>query len=367
MARRRGGQRRGVPRADRIERPPLRVMPMLGLSLLLLVGGWTALWLFARYEAVATFARWRLSERSFGRAWICPDEQVSGFPLGIVLTCDHPTFKGPVGDGLFDGGITALRAETKLYFPTNVVVMLTGPLQMTEVGGPRRVDVNWASGLLTLRGPLPGDLDRGTLEMTDVGLGPMPAGGGAPAFGRIGALTLGFKPVNRNAEARMDLDLTVAATGARIPALDAGLGSDDPLDLNLSGFATQVSFPGGATLPDLLEPWIAAGGQVHVQSLDLDKGTFRMRAAGRFGLDEEHRLAGRLDAGFSGLGPVAKRLGIPLGAVQVGGLLSGLLGGAAPAPAAGEAAAELSLPIVAKDGHLRLGPVDTGVRLTPVY
>lgn len=365
MARRRGERRRGLPRA---ERPPVRVLPMLGLSLLLLIAGWTALWFFARYEAVATFARWRVAERSFGRAWTCPDERVSGFPFGITLACDHPTFKGPVGDGLFDGSIAGLAADARLYFPTNVVVTLTGPLQMTEVAGPRRVDASWSDGTLSLRGILPGDLDHGQLDLTDLGLGPVPAAGGAPALGSVAHLTVAFKPVNRNAESRMDLDTTVTVTGARIPALDAALGSTDPANIKFSGFATQVAFTGGVTLPELLEPWIVAGGQIHVQSFEAEKGGFRLRAAGRIGLDEEHRLQGRLDAGFSGLAPVAARLGIPLGAVQMGTLLSGLLGDGTAAAASGDApATDLSLPIVAKDGRLKLGPIDTGVRLTPVY
>lgn len=365
MARGRGDRRRGPPRT---ERPPLRVLPMIGLSLLLLLVGWTALWFFARYEAVATFARWRVAEQRFGRAWTCPDERVSGFPLGITLACDHPTFKGPVGDGLFEGSIAGLTADARLYFPTNVVVTLAGPLRMTEVAGPRHVDASWSDGTLTLRGILPGDLDRGQLDMSGLGLGPVPAAGGAAALGTIGHLSVSFKPVDRNAEARMDLDSTVTVTDAHIPALDAALGSTAPLNLKLGGFVTQVAFAGGVTLPELLDPWVVAGGQVHVQTLEADKGALRLRAAGRIGLDEDHRLQGRLDAAVSGLAPVAARLGIPLGAVQVGSLLSGLFGGGAPAVAAGDAApADLTLPLVAKDGRLKLGPVDTGVRLTPVY
>ena len=356
MARRRGAARRGTLR---VERPPVRVLPMLGLSLLLLVAGWTALWLFARYEAVVTFERWRTSERSFGRAWDCPNQHVGGYPLGIVLTCDHPTFKGPVADGLFQGGLDGLRAEARLYFPTNVIVTLAGPLALTEVAGPRRFDARWSSALLTLRGLLPADLDRGLLELADLQLGPVPLAASARQ------VTIGFKPINRAADARIDLEATLTADDAHVPELDTALGSTDPLQLRFSGFATQVAFTGGVTLPELLDPWIAAGGQLHVGNLDLVKGAFQAHATGRLGLDEEHRLQGRLDTGFSGLEPVAARLGLPIAAVKVGGLLSGLLGGAAPASDA--PAADLSLPIIAKDGRLKLGPVDTGVRLLPLY
>jgi hypothetical protein len=342
-------------------RPALRAAPVLGLSLILLVGGWSALWLFARYEAERTFHAWLEGEHAYGRAWTCPNERVGGYPLGIVLSCDHPTFRGPVADGLFAGKLGQLRAETKLYFPTNVAVHLGSPLRATEVDGSRRLDVAWSSALLTLRGVLPNNLDRGELDLNDLHVGP----GDAPTA-RIGRVLVGFKPMNRTAGPRSDLEASIDADGAAIPSLNAVLGSSDPFALSFKGFATQVGFTGGTTLPELLDPWIAAGGQLHVESLALTKGAFRMTGAGRVGLDDEHRVVGRLDTGFSGLDPVAARLGLPLGAVKVGGLLAGLLGGSSPDTSQAQPA-DVSLPLVAKDGRLFLGPVNTGVRLLPLY
>jgi hypothetical protein len=340
----------------------VRLAPAILLSLVLLTGGWSLLWFFARYEAQAAFGQWLASERSFGRVWSCPNQGVGGYPLGIVLTCDQPTLKGEIGDGVFQGDIAGLRAEARLYFPTNVTVTFVSPLHATEVGGTRRIDASWSAATLSLRGLLPDNLDRGLLQVEDLQIDPA---GGTDEGARIGHVELAFKPVTRAADARADLETTFVADNARIPALDAALGTADPMGFRLKGFATQVKFDGGMTLRDVLDPWSHAGGQLHIQSFSLDKGAFAVKGSGRLGLDEDHRVEGRLDTGFSGLGPIAAKFGLPLDAVKLGSALSGLLGGKtadSDAPAS-----DIALPVVAKGGRLYVGPLKTGIALVPLY
>ena len=97
----------------------------------------------------------------------------------------------------------------------------------------------------------------------------------------------------------------------------------------------------------------------------LNKGDLKAEASGAVGLDDQHRLAGRLQAGLSGFGPLAEKLGIPLRAVEVGGLMAKLLNGSplgAPADAG-----NVALPIILAGGNLSIGPVRTPVRLRPLY
>ena len=69
------------------------------------------------------------------------------------------------------------------------------------------------------------------------------------------------------------------------------------------------------------------------------KGSFPRRRDGRelSGRPDQHQVQGRLDARFDGLAPVAARFGIPIAAVNVGGLLSGLLGGKKAVPGTAKA------------------------------
>jgi hypothetical protein len=358
MARRRRADRRLRGAAPR---PPVRWTPVIGLSLLLFTGGWTILWFFARAEALSTFEQWRESERSFGRVWTCPGQSIGGYPLAIELTCDGPTFKGPVANGVFDGRLARLTATAQLYFPTKVVVTLTGPLEATEVATKQHVEATWAAGVVTLRGLLPDGLDRGLLEASQLRLADSAQPQDAVTLDRI---ALGFKPMPRSVDARSDVRASIDADGVRIPLLDASLGTRDPLAIRATALATQVRFDGRATAAEVLGPWMRAGGQVHLQDFDARKGALRITASGRFGLDEEHRLEGRVDAGFTGLGPLADRLGLPVDVLKLGGTLASLLGGSKDASPAGT---DVTLPITAKNGTLMMGPVRTGVTLTPLY
>ena len=76
-------------------------------------------------------------------------------------------------------------------------------------------------------------------------------------------------------------------------------------------------------------------------------------------------LRGRFDASFVGLGPILKRYGIGGDTAAIGALIGTLFGGGRPARPAAPGA--LSLPIGLGNGRLSIGPITTGVTLTPLY
>ena len=333
---------------------------MLVASLVTLVVGWSALWWFARHEAEQTFAAWIRNERAEGRIWTCPNQSIGGYPLGIVLSCRQPSFRGPLADGIYTGTLAGLQAEARLYFPTNVLVTLSGPLKLQDRKGGAPFTAEWGSSKLTLRGEVPGDLDRGQIEFEN--LAATFPGESAPA--RVGRLEASFRSVPQNAVQPFDAETILSLTDAQIPSLDAALGNTEALTASVAATVTRF-FGTAPTWPALLKPWREAGGQLRIRSLSLQKGGFRVEGDGKFDLDDERRPNGNFDARFIGLEPLAQKLGIPLPALQIGGALSALLGGKANAGNAGSAA--LALPIVAKDGRLWVGPVKTGVKLDPLY
>lgn len=337
--------------------------PMLLASLTVFVFGWVGLWVVARHEAKHAFATWLRNERAQGRAWTCPEERIGGFPLGIVVSCREPTFRGPLGDGIYEGTLDAFSADARLYFPTHVTVMLDGPLTLQDAkGGGPSARIDWSAAQLNLRGEVPGDLDRGQIELSDV-VAVLP-GQSMVAPLHIGQVEASFRPVLQKAMQPFDVEAALTLTDARIPEADAAFGSPSPLSAKLTATVTRFTADGTA-LPQLLEPWRDAGGQLRVKSFSFQKGAFRAEGEGRIELDDERRIEGRLDARFSGLEPVAKRFGIPTGAVQIGSALSNLFGSKGGNTDLN--ATDLALPLVAKDGHLWIGPVKIGVTLKPIY
>lgn len=351
----------GVIASRRSERRPglaYRAGAMLLVSLLVLAVGWSVLWLFARREAERSFAMWVAAERAQGRIWTCPSRRIGGFPLGIVLTCEQPTF-AEAGNDRFKGELAGLRADARLYFPTSVAIDLAGPLVVHQKGDPDLV-VSWSNARVTLRGDLPGDLDRGELGADGVAI---VAGTAAPLM-RIGHGEIGVKPKAAAADGSADAELSFKVVDAQSPDADSAFGSADPIAADVKGLVSDLPRQ-GASLPNLLEQWREAGGKFDIEHLTLGKGSFEIEGDGRVRIDDQHRIEGRIDARFAGLEPVAARFGIPVGAVKIGGVLSGLFGAK---PAKTEAANQnLGLPLVARDGRLYVGPFKTGVVMAPLY
>lgn len=331
----------------------------LSTSLLVFAVGWSALWLYARREAERAFSVWIAAERTHGRIWTCPSRQIGGFPLGIVLTCDRPTF-AEAGNATFKGELAGLRADARLYFPTSVEIDLAGPLIVHQDAGDPDLVVSWSNAHVTLRGDLPGDLNRGELGADGVAI----SGGTAGPLIRIGHGEIGVKPKSPESDVQANAALSVKVLDVRSSEADAAFGSADPIAADVTGIVSNLPRE-GASLPNLLEQWRLSGGQFNIERLALSKGSFQTDGQGHVRMDDQHRLEGRIDARFAGLEPVAARFGIPVGAVRFGGVLSGLFG-AKPAKTETENQ-KLGLPLVARDGRLYVGPVKTGVVLPPLY
>ena len=333
------------------------VLPVLVFGLVVLATGWSALWFYARSETVRNLDAWIAAEASHGRIWSCADRHIDGFPFGIGLTCNEPSFM-QADNTAFAGRLTALRADAGLgasVTSANVTVDLTGPLRIEPGGGQPNLIVSWSKAGATLDGVVPGAFQRGQLEANGVEI---TAAGSAPVRMERGRIDL--RPRSQIDGATADLD--VDAAGLQDADLNALVGTSDLIDI--SGTATINHLPQwGAALPTLLEAWRKADGHIDLTRLALSKGSFGALGTARLRLDAAHRIEGRLDGRFEGLEPIAARFGIPVGAVKLGGLLSGLLGGQKPA----DGTSQITLPLIARDGRLFLGPAKTAITLPPLY
>lgn len=332
---------------------------MLILSLAVFVVGWSALWLFAWWEARLNLNNWLAAERGQGRLWDCPNRSVGGFPLSIRLTCDRPSF-ADAGNQAFRGELAGLRAEVKLYFPTSVGIDLVGPLRIQDSGIDAGLTVSWASARIELRGDLPGSLDRGQLEAEGVAIAATALQ--SPIAIQHGEMS--FRPLPQKAAGPQDAEITIGAQGLRDADADATFGSAEPIEARLAGILSRLPTK-GASLPTLLEAWREAGGRLDLSAFRFSKGPFEVAGAGWLQVDDEHRIEGRLDTRFVGLAPVAARFGLPIDAVKLGGLLSNLLGGKTDSDA--QHKADIAMPLGARAGRLYLGPVKTGIALPPLY
>ncbi len=353
----RGGRRR--PGA-------LLVVPLLSATILVL--GWTVLWGVARQQAGAGLDRWIAAEAAHGRTWTCPDRTIDGYPFRIAVSCRDVGFDGIVDGANGRGHLAGLTAQAWLYEPSAVYVVLDGPMTLATADGRADFTLSWARFGAKLRGVF-GERRRAEIVGEDLVL-VRPADGGAAARRLVvqagPAVVPAVPPASGTAAGGApDADaVEIALSGLTAPAIDAVTGEAAPLDGLFSGTVTRAF----GDLPDLgpatVERWRRAGGRLDVANVTLTKGTLSLGASGRLGLDDLHRVQGGLDARFGGVEPLARRFGVSLGAVQVGGLLANLLGTKpAPPPTPGTVA----LPIAFADGTVSVGPFKTGLRLPPLY
>ena len=339
---------------------PWLALPIL--SLLILSLGWSALWLFARREAAGVMDAWLASEAAHARVWSCPERSITGFPLRIEISCRQPTFRGRAGGETIDGTAASLRATAALYQPNAIDVTAAGPLTLHGKDGGTQATLSWHGLMIGLR-LLPGNRVRAALEIDAPALvGPEPWAGHADRFEfRLGPAT--GRPADEHA---YDVWLTLA--DGTVPSLNAVTGADDPLTIDEKGILTRFDPSSLDRWQDAAETWRQAGGVYDVSSLTFAQANLRIDAKGQLGLDDAHRLAGRLQATMSGYEDLAARLGLSLRAVTMGSVLANLLSpkGNAPAAAASDRPS-ITLPIAFGDGHLMIGPLRTALRLDPLY
>jgi hypothetical protein len=344
----------------RSRRRPRAVLMVPAASALILVLGWSVLWGVARQQAISAMDGWMAAEAAHGRQWSCPGRDVSGFPFRIALSCRDVAFNGVVDGAPTEGHLAGLSAEVWIHEPSSVDIALAGPLALASQDGHADFTLSWAGLHATLRG-LVGGMKRVEFLAEGVDLRRPDDRGGHADRVALHAGPAAGRPGDDVAEA-----VDVAVAGAAIPVLDALTGEDARFDGAVTGVVTRAL----GDLPDFgastVERWRSGGGHVEVSSLVLGKGDLKATAAGTLGLDDQHRLAGRLDAGLSGFEPLMRRFGVPVRAAAIGGLLAQLLGGKT-APPAPDASRTMTLPIVFGDGAMSIGPFKTALRLPSLY
>ncbi len=342
----------------------LVIVPLL--SLVILVLGWTVLWGVARQQAGAALDGWIAAEAAHGRSWTCPDRTIDGYPFRIAISCREVGFAGLVDGSQGEGHLAGLSAQAWLYEPSAVYVVLSGPMALTTADHRADFSLAWERFGAKLRGIF-GEQRRAEIVGEGFALTrPDGEAGGARRIEIHAGPTLGAETGTPAAAAAQADAVEIALAGLAVPALDRFTGEATALDGSFTGVVTRAF----GDLPDLgpatVERWRRAGGRLDISNVALAKGPLTLGAAGTLGLDDLHRLAGRLDARFGGFEPLAKRFGVSLGAVQVGGLLASLLGQKS-APAVPPPAGTVALPVAFEGGTVTVGPFKTGLRLPPLY
>lgn len=338
-------------------------MRKAGITLLLLVvvaAGWSALWVWAAHEASHQLDQWLAAEETQGRSWTCPNRTLGGYPVAITIACSDVTFAGEaMGQGVA-AELSHLQAEIALWHPRRLALHLTPPFAYKTSDSTTKLGATWARLDIALDG-LP------NLEAIELGGEKIAVAG---TFGDQGRQSGSTRQLHTRFTLPTDpkaptLDFSIAVDGAPIAALDALVGGTAPADVALVGSLDHADAGDARTPDEAIETWRQAGGRIALQSGTITREGAKAMASGMLGLDSQHRPQGHLDAQFVGLEPILARYGINGSLAGAASMLSALFGGGKPATPTVPGA--LALPISLKNGHLGVGPISTGVELSPLY
>ena len=337
---------------------------MLALVLMLAGTGWTGLWLFAAAKVNQQVDAWLQEELQLGHEWSCGQRNLSGFPLQIEFTCLQPVYRADSELGPLEGKAAALHALALVTRPDRVSATIEGPLTIATLDGEREARLTWTSARFSLTQLLARDpqLDA---EISQAAITAQVRGAPGHAA-QAGSLNVHVQRSTGHPATERALDALLTVGQLTSATLDGLAASKTPADFTAQVTLTQVHSGQDLTFGEWLEIWRKSGGQASLSAFSLAKGPMQLGGQGQFSLDGQHRMQGQITLNAAGMEPVLARFGVPSAMLNVGGLLSGLLGGgsakAAPPPGDG-----VRLALKLDRGGVFLGPVKLPVTLLPLY
>ncbi|MDE2363487.1 MAG: DUF2125 domain-containing protein [Hyphomicrobiales bacterium] len=334
--------------------PRLRNFALLVLfSLVFLTVGWSIYWYVARRIAASELESALARESAQGRTWSCASLRTSGYPLAIEFTCDRLAVVAKTQGADFVAHAHQAIVRTLIYSPRRVAIDLRAPGDVSIENMPLKFDLDWRTLQFSTRG-LPDRFDRLSVSGTDVEV--RPDHGLAPAS--IRALQMNFRHPWGVLDAPLNYEISIA--GVRSPLFDATIGGVEPAVIATIGSITEIDKAAGATSPEMMDSWRTAGGRVAVTQFSFVKGDFAAQMEGLLGLDQMHRLDGKLDVRLHDAKAPFVNLAAKLG---LGGALLPLLAGSI----FGDQNRETHVTASFADGRLGVGPLKGILPLPPLY
>jgi hypothetical protein len=347
----------GFKRKSSWIRSPVIVIPVAAVGAA--VVAWSIFWFIASRKTEQMLTAWLEREAATGRAWICPERKIGGYPFELQISCVNPAFEGEFFGQKMAGTLKGFRATSPLMRPESVIASLEPPFSVKGGDGALSLTLHWDSLTLNLEGR-PDAVTRVSLSGEQV------EAKGTAAGQPVAATLPDVRVAAIEAMDRHDgaYNVVVTTNGAIVPALNDLSGSKSPWDFLSESVVTQIDFSSSGMIGKRMESWRNAGGHVEVKRVRLASGNTRLDARGALKLDDEHRIEGRLDTGFSGLEPILKALGVDPAITAAGTFLTNFLGRRQEND---DGTPKLPIPMTFADGWLSIGPVRTPVRLPPLY
>ena len=280
------------------------VLPIAGI--VLVAGGWSALWYYAANVADRTLAGWVAREAAGGRIYTCGSEGTSGFPFRIQTHCTEAaatlnTIEPPVAIAAKDITFTA-----EVFRPTRLVGDITGPLTVAAPGQAPSFTANWSNATITVSG-LPPAPDAVSVSLAQPRLSGV---SGTSAVTLFAADDTDFQAriIEGSATDHPVIDAVLHLASATAPGLHSALAKplQGDIEVVVRGFNDLAPKPFAQRFRELQ----AAGGSIAIKSLRLQRTDATVIGNGTLTVKPDGKLDGVINVAISGIESIVPALGI---------------------------------------------------------
>lgn len=322
-------------------------LPFIGLGLLIAV--WSGVWYFSAQATRKVAAGFIQREVERGREWVCPNQNIGGYPFRIEITCDKPQLfeRGP--EGLHrEASLGGLSLHGRILSPGHYIAVLSPPFILKQ-GTAGEIDLSWQSARASFRGGKEAFVDASVEVVAPV------ASLGLGENKDIKALAKDIQfHLRRSPGEAPGTDLVLKIVDLTFAPLDQLTGSPDPLKLEIQASAPGLVASPGKRFADTLDAWRDGGGKARIVVANGAKGKAALELTGALGLDALRRPEGNLQGRARGLEALTGRFTRSTG-LDIGGLLGRITGGQG-----------LPVSLTIQNGQMRYGPFPL-MEVPPLY
>lgn len=338
--------------------------------------GWSALWFYAAGRAEAEIAAWRERERGAGRQQDCATQSIGGYPFRIEVHCGGADFELR-GAPTLRLQLPSALAAVQVYDPSLLIAELSGPLEVSEPGRAPTTVINWNGGRASLRGRMPGTLQRASVALDALSVRNSRTARDEPLF-RAQRLELHGREAEGSSGASPAVETVLRLNGATAETLHPLAAK--PIDADIAAVLRGLDDISPKPWPARFRAWQARDGEVEIVRARIQQEDVIAVGAGTLRLTSRGGLDGSLQVTVVGVDKLLKMLDLDrmMSEGQVGATLSALdrlipgLGGIARQNAGPGLVAALgqrtvledkpavAFPVRFADGTVFLGPFQVG-------
>jgi hypothetical protein len=296
-----------APAPGRARRRPWRILaPIAIVALLAVAWGW--LWYYAAGVTDRTLASWIEREAAAGRIYSCAAESIGGFPLGMSVHCTDPAATINHNAPPFAVEAKSVTFSAQVYRPTQLAGDITGPLTVTESGGPTVFLADWTRARLGLRGVPPDPegvsvtLDGPHLDRVDA------AGNAGEALFKAKSAELQGRIVGGSAHNRPVIEVVLRLSAATAPTLHPLLAV--PLNVELDATLRGINDFAPKPWAERFREMHANNGTIEIKALRFTQGSTTVVGSGTLRVNDHGNLDGLVRVAIVGIDEIVPRLGI---------------------------------------------------------